>query len=140
MAVLALLWGSSFVFIRVAVRDLDPGEVLASRMVLGALTLAPFVIVRFGFREAWARLRPIWPKVVAMGVVTFFVPTTLLAWGEQRIDAGLTAILIAGAPPGPPRSRSGSRHTRRSAGGGSQGCSSASPASRCSSGRSRAET
>ena len=98
MAVLALLWGSSFVFIRVAVRDLDPGEVLASRMALGALTLTPFVIGRYGLREAWARLRPIWPKVVAMGVVTFFVPTTLLAWGEQRIDAGLTAILIAGAP------------------------------------------
>jgi drug/metabolite transporter (DMT)-like permease len=98
MAVLALLWGSSFIFIRVEVRDLDPGEVLASRMALGALTLAPFVLTRFGLREGWARLRPIWPKVVAMGVVTFFVPTSLLAWGEQRIDAGLTAILIAGAP------------------------------------------
>jgi drug/metabolite transporter (DMT)-like permease len=42
MALLAVIWGSSFVFIRVAVRELDAGEVLASRMLLGALTLGPF--------------------------------------------------------------------------------------------------
>ena len=98
MAVLALIWGSSFVFIRVAVRELDAGEVLASRMLLGALTLAPFALARYGLRGVWQHLRPIWLQVVVLGVLTFFAPTTLLAWGEQRVDAGLTAVLIASSP------------------------------------------
>jgi drug/metabolite transporter (DMT)-like permease len=98
MALLAVIWGSSFVFIRVAVRELDAGEVLASRMLLGALTLGPFALSRFGMRGVWRHLRPIWWQVVVLGVLTFFAPTMLLAWGEQRVDAGLTAVLIASSP------------------------------------------
>jgi drug/metabolite transporter (DMT)-like permease len=49
-------------------------------------------------RGVWRHLRPIWWQVVVLGVLTFFAPTMLLAWGEQRVDAGLTAVLIASSP------------------------------------------
>lgn len=96
--VLAAFWGATFGLIKIAVRDFEPEAVLAFRMVLGALTVAPIAFLRFGAKETWKQVRPMWWKILATAVFTFFAPTLMLSWAEQDIDSGLAAVLVAGAP------------------------------------------
>jgi drug/metabolite transporter (DMT)-like permease len=95
---LAAVWGATFGLIRVSVRAFEPEAVLASRMLLGAATVAPLALLRFGPRKTWEQVRPLWWKILATAVCTFFAPTLMLSWAETRIDSGLAAVLVAGAP------------------------------------------
>jgi drug/metabolite transporter (DMT)-like permease len=95
---LALLWGASFMFIKVAVRELTPATLILGRLGLAALALAlvaPFVV---GGRETLLQLRAHagWLAVVAL--VNTAMPFWLLSWGETRIDSGLASIIQAATP------------------------------------------
>ncbi len=97
LAALALIWGASFMFIKVGVRELDPAALVWLRLVLAALVLVPTALVVLGqaaIAEGRARLGPL----AVMGMVNAAVPFLLLTWAETRIDSGLTAILQATAP------------------------------------------
>jgi drug/metabolite transporter (DMT)-like permease len=98
LLLLAAVWGATFSLIRVAVRDFEPEAVLASRMLFGGLTVLPIALARFGPRGTWRQVRPMWWKVLFTAVFTFFAPTLMLSWAETRIDSGLAAVLVAGAP------------------------------------------
>jgi drug/metabolite transporter (DMT)-like permease len=98
LGLMSLLWGGTFAFIKVASRGLEPEAVVAARMLFATLTVAPFALLRFGARGIWMRFRPIWPRLLLLTACTFFIPTFLLSWGEQRIDSGLAAVLVAGTP------------------------------------------
>ena len=94
---LAALWGASFMFIKVGVRELEPLTLVGFRMGLGALTLVPIVAVTVG-RQALAQLRAAaWPLVLT-GLVNSAIPILAISWAETRIDSGLTAIIQASAP------------------------------------------
>jgi drug/metabolite transporter (DMT)-like permease len=98
LAAISLIWGASFLFIKVAVRDLDPASLILGRLALAALTLAliaPFVV---GTRATMGQLRANirWLTVVAL--VNTAIPFWLLSWGETRIDSGLASILQAAVP------------------------------------------
>ena len=54
---LAALWGASFMFIKVGVRELEPGTLICFRLALGTLTLLPVALVTVGRRELWRSLR-----------------------------------------------------------------------------------
>jgi drug/metabolite transporter (DMT)-like permease len=95
---LAGLWGASFMFIKIGVRDLRPLTLVGFRMALGALTLAPIVIVRIGGRETLRALRAAAGPLVITGLVNSAIPIFAISWAETRIDSGLTAILQASAP------------------------------------------
>lgn len=95
---LAAVWGATFGLIRVAVRGFEPEAVLAARMLFGGLTVLPIALAKFGPRGAWTQVRPMWWKVLFTSVFTFFAPTLMLSWAETRIDSGLAAVLVAGAP------------------------------------------
>ena len=95
---LAAVWGATFGLIRVSVRSFEPEAVLAFRMLLGALTVLPIALIQFGPRSTFSQVRPMWWKVLVTSVFTFFGPTLMLSWAEQRIDSGLAAVLVAGAP------------------------------------------
>ena len=92
---LAAIWGSAFMFTRIALRDLEPATLILLRIGSGALALGLFV------RLSGARLtslRPfVWPLAL-LGLVNTAVPFFLIAWGQQHIDSGLAAILNASAP------------------------------------------
>jgi drug/metabolite transporter (DMT)-like permease len=95
---LAAIWGSSFMFIKVAVRELAPGEVVFGRVLVGALALLPAV----PFTVGWARLgselrRYAWPLIL-LGIFNASLPFWLLAWSEKRLDSGLAAVLQASTP------------------------------------------
>jgi drug/metabolite transporter (DMT)-like permease len=95
---LAAVWGATFGLIRVSVRSFEPEAVLAFRMLLGAVVVLPIALLRFGPRSTIAQVRPMWWKVLGTSIFTFFGPTLMLSWAETRIDSGLAAVLVAGAP------------------------------------------
>src|SRR3954454_16096224 len=98
LAALALIWGSSFMFIKVAVRQLDPSTLILGRLGLAALSLAVVVPLLIGRSETLSELRTHWRWLVVVGLLNTAVPFWLLSWGETRIDSGLASILQASVP------------------------------------------
>ena len=98
LATVALLWGASFLFIKVAVRELDPATLIMGRLGLGALTLAAIVPVMVGGRRTLVEIRQNAPSLLVVALVNVAVPFWLLSWGETRIDSGLASILQAAVP------------------------------------------
>jgi drug/metabolite transporter (DMT)-like permease len=98
LVALAALWGASFMFIKICVRELAPTMLVCLRLGIGAIALAPFAVARLGvrpfIRETRAALRPL----VVIGLVNSSIPITSIAWAEKRIDSGLTAVIQASAP------------------------------------------
>jgi drug/metabolite transporter (DMT)-like permease len=98
LLLLALIWGSSFMFIKIADRELDPATLVLGRLLLAASTLAIIVGVSLGARGTLAALRAHAPALVLVGLVNTAVPFWLLSWGETRIDSGLASIIQASVP------------------------------------------
>ncbi len=95
---LAAIWGASFLFIKVAVRELTPATLITGRLGLAALTLALLVPVAVGTRETLRQLRQSWAWLVVVALVNTAIPFWLLSWGETRIDSGLASIIQASVP------------------------------------------
>jgi drug/metabolite transporter (DMT)-like permease len=95
---LAALWGASFLFIKVAVRELDPATLIVGRLGLAALTLALLIPFAAGNRETVRQLRENAAWLVAVALINTAIPFWLLSWGETRIDSGLASIIQAAVP------------------------------------------
>src|SRR3982751_5875068 len=95
---LALLWGASFMFIKVAVRELAPATLILGRIGIAALTLAVVVPILVGRRETWPGIRANAGWLAIGGVVNVAIPFWLLSWGETRIDSGLASIIQGSVP------------------------------------------
>jgi drug/metabolite transporter (DMT)-like permease len=95
---LAAVWGASYLFIKVAVDEIEPAPMMWFRVVLASALLVPFLLVREGARPAAAQLRGAWKAGLVLGLVNVAVPFTLIAWGEKHIDSGVAAIANATVP------------------------------------------
>jgi drug/metabolite transporter (DMT)-like permease len=93
-AAVSVLWGVPYLFIKLAVDEVDPGFVAWSRVALGALVLAPLA-VRSG---ALRGLRRRWRPILAYAAAEIVVPFPLIAFGERHVSSSLAAILIAAVP------------------------------------------
>jgi drug/metabolite transporter (DMT)-like permease len=98
LVALAAIWGSSFMFIKVALRHLHPEAVVFGRLVFGAATLGLVLLWRGEMREALSALRRSPRTMFFAAVLNVAIPFWLLVWGETRIDSGLAALLQASAP------------------------------------------
>jgi drug/metabolite transporter (DMT)-like permease len=98
LVLLALIWGSSFMFIKVAVRELAPSTLILGRLGLAALTLALVVPWLAGGRATLDGLRTHRRALVLVGLVNTALPFWLLSWGETRLDSGLASIIQASVP------------------------------------------
>jgi drug/metabolite transporter (DMT)-like permease len=94
---LAAIWGASFMFIKVAVRELEPIAVVWLRIALAAVVLVPAALLTLG-RQAIDEFRRALGRLTVMALVNSAVPFLLLAWAETKLDAGLAGILQAAAP------------------------------------------
>lgn len=92
------IWGASYLFIKVAVEEIEPTAMMDLRLVLAALVLVPFLMVRLGARRAMAEIRAAGRGAVILGVANMALPFTLIAWGEKHIDSGIAAIANATVP------------------------------------------
>jgi drug/metabolite transporter (DMT)-like permease len=95
---LAAIWGASFLFIKVAVRELTPATLIVGRLGLAALTLALIAPAAVGTRETLRQFREHWLWLVVVALVNTAIPFWLLSWGETRIDSGLASIIQASVP------------------------------------------
>jgi len=95
---LAAIWGASFMFIKIAVRELSPATLIVGRLGLAALTLALLVPFAVGTRETLRQLRENAGWLIAVALVNTAIPFWLLSWGETRIDSGLASIIQASVP------------------------------------------
>ncbi|HYP73925.1 MAG TPA: DMT family transporter [Microbacterium sp.] len=92
---LGVIWGSSFLFMKVALTGISPLQVVWGRLVLGALTLAVFVLAR---RERLPRRAIIWLHMGVLAVTFCVVPYLLFSWAEQHVSSGLGSIYNATTP------------------------------------------
>jgi drug/metabolite transporter (DMT)-like permease len=95
---LAAIWGASFMFIKVAVRELAPGEVVFGRVLVGSVSLLPAIPFMLGWGRMVVELRRYARPLVLMGVLNAALPFWFLAWSEKRLDSGLSAVLQASTP------------------------------------------
>ncbi len=93
-AVMALVWGITYLFIKEAVHSFTPPAVVAGRTLLGALVLLPFALRSGALRAAWKH----WPWVLAFGLVEMAGPFLLLSHAETQLPSGLTGLLVATVP------------------------------------------
>ena len=92
---LAALWGSSYLFIKVGVRDFEPTVLMTLRLLIGGLLLLGFLAATSGGRQVVSSVRGAWREGLVMGTINGAVPFTLIAWGETHIDSGVAAIANA---------------------------------------------
>ena len=94
---LASVWGASYLFIKLAVEDLDPALAMAARALIAAALLLPVVVARSG-RAALDELRGSWREAAVLGLVNAALPFWLVAWGETHIDSSVAGIAQATVP------------------------------------------
>lgn len=95
LALLALLWGSSYLFIKVAVVEIPPVTLVALR-VFGA---AVFLMLTMGTRsEKLPRDARTWRMLLVQSVFNSVGAWTVLAWGQQYVESGLASVLNSTSP------------------------------------------
>lgn len=92
---LSLLWGGSFLFNGILVRELPTLTIVAARVALAALAL--WTVVRLA-GHAVPRSREVWLAFLGMGVLNNIIPFSLIVWGQTHIASGLASILNATTP------------------------------------------
>jgi drug/metabolite transporter (DMT)-like permease len=96
--VLAAIWGSSFMFIEIALRDLSPAATMTGRLILAFAALGGLMVLKRGPRQTVRCLTEFGRAGVVLGVITTALPFWLIAWGQTRIDSGIAAIGNASMP------------------------------------------
>jgi drug/metabolite transporter (DMT)-like permease len=98
LLIVAGIWGASYLFIKVAVREIEPTAMMDLRLILAAAVLVPFLFMRLGTGGAVAELRSTGWGAFILGISNMAVPFVLIAWGEKHIDSGVAAIANATVP------------------------------------------
>lgn len=91
---LGAIWGASYMFIEIGLRDLSPAMVAFVRIALAAAVLLPVAIAQ----RALPRLRPVLPWLVLVGAIQVAGPFLLIGAGQEEISSSLAGILVASAP------------------------------------------
>jgi drug/metabolite transporter (DMT)-like permease len=94
LLVLAAIWGASYLFIKIGVRDLSPAMVAWARIALAALVLVPVAIAQGALRGLGQRSF----ALALVGAVQVAGPFVLISAGEEEISSALAGILVASAP------------------------------------------
>lgn len=94
LLLLSAIWGSSYMFIKVGVRDFSPAAMVELRLLLAGAVLVSFVAARRGFRAVRPALRP----GAFVGIVGMALPFLLISWGETHVDSGVAAVANSSVP------------------------------------------
>ena len=93
-ALLAILWGIPYYFIKLVVEETTPAQMVFLRCALAALIMLPLAWRDGSLRQAVRQ----WRWVLAFAAFEFIGPWYLLAAAEQRISSSLTGLLLATIP------------------------------------------
>lgn len=95
LALLALIWGSSFLWIKLSLRGLSPVEVTFGRLILGAAVL---LLIAGLQRSPLPRSPALWAHMTVAALFGNAAPYLLFALGEQRVSSSTAGILNATTP------------------------------------------
>jgi drug/metabolite transporter (DMT)-like permease len=93
-ALMSVLWGIPYLFIRIAVDEVSPTFLVLARTAIAAVILLPIALARIDLRPVLAR----WPWVVAFAAIEIAIPWVALGSAEQHVSSSLAALVIAGVP------------------------------------------
>ena len=92
---LAAIWSSSFLWIKIAIRELSPITLVALRAFFGALVGIIAILVT---RTRLPHSRSVWIALMILGLTNVAIPFGLITWGELSIDSAVASILNATVP------------------------------------------
>ena len=92
---LGLIWGSSFLWIKIALDNVGPFTLVSWRLLIGVAGLALVVLFR---RPTFPRGRRIYGLLALLGLTNTALPFLLISWGEQSIDSAVASILNGTVP------------------------------------------
>ncbi|MGA7671374.1 MAG: DMT family transporter [Nitrolancea sp.] len=95
LLILGVLWGSSYLFIKVAVDGVDPVTLVTGRLAIGSLFLYTMMRAR---RLTLSRDTRLWAHILVMSLVGIIMPQVLIAWSEQHVTSSVASILNATTP------------------------------------------
>lgn len=95
LLLLALMWGSSFTFIKISVHAYSPLVVACGRLSFAALVLWCFALIR---KSDMPKGKRAWASTFLVALIGNAIPFFLISYGETRVDAGLAAILMSTVP------------------------------------------
>jgi drug/metabolite transporter (DMT)-like permease len=98
---MGVVWGASFLFMKIALEGVSFGQVAWSRLVLGGLTLGLIVLVtrpRINNGPVLPRERVVWLHFLVIAFTGCFIPHLLFAWAEQYVSSSLASIYNAVTP------------------------------------------
>jgi drug/metabolite transporter (DMT)-like permease len=93
--VCAILCGSSFLWFKVAGRELGAWTIASGRLFFGCVSLAPYLLIT-GAKPP--KKAAVYVRLLILGVLNNSIPFFLMSWGEQRIDSSMAAALEATMP------------------------------------------
>jgi drug/metabolite transporter (DMT)-like permease len=95
---LAIIWGSSFLFIKVALQTLQPVTLVSFRLLFGWLGL---LVILWLQRLPFPRDRTLWRHLLVMALINVAIPFNLITWaesGQNGIDSGVASVLNSTVP------------------------------------------
>jgi drug/metabolite transporter (DMT)-like permease len=98
LVLLASIWGASYLFIKVALDDLEPAPMMAIRSLAAGLILLAYLAASYGGRRALDELRRSWRAALVLGTLNAAVPFWLIAWGEKHVDSTVAGIAQSTVP------------------------------------------
>lgn len=90
-----VVWGASFLFMKVSLTGISPAQVAWTRILLGALTLGVLVVLR---REHVSRSLRVWAHLTVLGLTFCVIPFLLFSWAQQHVSSGVASIFNATTP------------------------------------------
>lgn len=92
---LGLIWGSSFLWIKVAVQEVDAFTLVGWRLLFGTLGMVAVIALR---RPPFPRNGRTWVALAVLGIINTALPFVLISWGEKSIDSAVAAVLNSTVP------------------------------------------
>jgi drug/metabolite transporter (DMT)-like permease len=92
---LGAIWSSSFMWIKIALYEVDPVTLVAFRVLFGLLFGAGVLVIR---RIKVPKEFKTWIPLIVLGITNLAIPFFLIAWGERSIDSSVAAILDSTVP------------------------------------------
>ncbi len=92
---LALIWGASFLFLKVALTATSPLVLVLVRLAVASLTLALVMAVT---RRSWPRDRVLWAHQAVVAALLCALPYLVVSWAAQYVGTGLAGIVTAATP------------------------------------------
>jgi len=93
-AIIYFVWGSTFLAIRVGVREVPPFLLAAMRFLIAGLVLSGWMIAQGGRSPSGRQ----WMSAFFLAVLIFVLDYGLLFWAEQRVPSGIAAVMMATIP------------------------------------------